>query len=272
MKKYFVKSADGTNLCVEEAGNPAGKPILFIHGFSSSRLAFRWQFNSPLLQGYRLVSFDLRGHGESDQPLAAEFYTEGARWADDVRAIIEAAGLDNPILVGWSLGGRVIGQYLSTYGQAGLAGINFVSSRGFVDPNVNVLGPAMDAYRSTADSDLVRRIESTLKFIRYCYNDNVSEEEYIFNVAINMVVPWQVRSAIFGWSADFYKALSEIDIPCLVTHGRMDRVILPTAAEMMAGIIKTSTVSWYDDCGHSPCVEEPDRFNAELARFVAAAG
>ena len=63
----------------------------------------------------------------------------GAGAAADVRAVIEAKRLRRPILVGWSLGGRVLREYLIHYGDSDLGGINFLSTRPIED--ASVVGP-----------------------------------------------------------------------------------------------------------------------------------
>ena len=56
-----------------------------------------------LREEFRLVAYDLHGHGMSEAPLEPEHYTDGKLWADDVVAIIDELRLDRPVLVGWSL-------------------------------------------------------------------------------------------------------------------------------------------------------------------------
>jgi non-heme chloroperoxidase len=77
-KAYAVKSADGVTLAVQEWGNPSGPEILFIHGFSQSNLSWSRQVKSDLAKEFRIVTFDLRGHGNSDKPLVPEAYRERA--------------------------------------------------------------------------------------------------------------------------------------------------------------------------------------------------
>jgi pimeloyl-ACP methyl ester carboxylesterase len=74
------------------------------------------------------VTFDLRGHGNSDKPDHAAAYASGEQWADDLHTVMEAAGLRRPTLVGWSLGGAIIGLYLAKYGRESTAGINLVDA------------------------------------------------------------------------------------------------------------------------------------------------
>jgi pimeloyl-ACP methyl ester carboxylesterase len=89
----------------------AGDPVLFVHGNVSSSLF--WQPTMLALpDGYRPLAVDLRGFGETDpEPVDA---TRGlGDYADDLAAVIEALGLTSVHLVGWSMGGGVVLQYLT---------------------------------------------------------------------------------------------------------------------------------------------------------------
>src|SRR6201995_3958306 len=96
---------------VLEADGGAGAPVLFVHGNVSSSLF--WQPTMLALPaGFRALALDLRGFGDTDPaPVDA---TRGLRdYADDLAATIEALGLDRVHLVGWSMGGGVVLQYLA---------------------------------------------------------------------------------------------------------------------------------------------------------------
>jgi pimeloyl-ACP methyl ester carboxylesterase len=83
-----------------------------------------------------------------------------------------------------------------------------------------------------------------------------------------------VRDAIAGWATDpaaTIAALRKVAVPVLITHGRLDRLVLPAAAEMTAAAVAGARISWYEDCGHSPFYEDAPRYNRELAAFAAAA-
>lgn len=265
---YSVRSTDGTRLVISECGNPDGKPLLLIHGIAQSRLCFSKQTSSKLAESFRIVSFDLRGHGESDKLREAEAYIDGKRWADDVAAVMERASLDRPILVGWSLGGRVIAQYLHVFGDAAISGINFVGSRTIVDPQKSTLGPGASYLTPMQSENLGTCIDATASFLRSCVAQPLPMNDLVYMMGYNMVSPWYARAATLKWPGDFSKALSSISVPCLVTHGRLDEVILPAAAELTAKHISHAKLSWYPDSGHSPFWEDADRFNGELADFA----
>ena len=63
-RKTTLMTSDGAEIILEEAGNPAGAEIVFIHGFSLSRLCWMKQLRGKLAHDFRMVAYDLRGHGE----------------------------------------------------------------------------------------------------------------------------------------------------------------------------------------------------------------
>jgi pimeloyl-ACP methyl ester carboxylesterase len=267
-----VATPDGVTVSVCEWGNPAGPEILFIPGLAQSVLSFNRQTDSALAREFRLVAYDLRGHGLSDKPADPACYREGRRWADELAAVLAAKRLRKPVLVGWSLGGRVLRQYLMHYGDGALSGINFLASRPIEDPGI--VGPASKAMQNATARDLAGRIATSVAFLRACYEKQPTDADFVTAVAYNFLLPFEVRDAIGGWATDpdaVRAALAAVKVPTLVTHGRRDQLILPAAAAMTAAAIKGATVSLYDDCGHAPFYEDAARYNRELAAFVTKA-
>jgi pimeloyl-ACP methyl ester carboxylesterase len=178
--------------------------------------------------------------------------------------------LHAPVIAGWSLGGRVIRQYLMHYGDRRLGGINFVSCRPIEDPNVSLRN--YPPIPSDGSRDLATCIETAIAFLRACFNEQPNQEDFEQMLAFNMIVPLEVREAIAGWAtgiSETIKALNTVTVPTLITHGTADRLILPAAAQMTATAIKHSTISLYEGCGHSPFFEFAARFNRELTKLVA---
>src|SRR5438046_7107704 len=99
MKSHTITGGGGLQLHLVESGNPRGRSILFIHGFSQCWLAWSRQLSSDLTRSHRLVAMDMRGHGSSDRPAGG--YDDSKLWADDVDAVIRELDLDQPILSGW---------------------------------------------------------------------------------------------------------------------------------------------------------------------------
>jgi len=104
-KAVSVKTPDGLTISAQDWGNPNGPEILFIHGFSQSHLSWIKQVTSnDLAKEFHMVTYDLRGHGNSDKPFEPERYKTSKYWGDEVQAVMDATGLKRPVLVGWSYG------------------------------------------------------------------------------------------------------------------------------------------------------------------------
>jgi pimeloyl-ACP methyl ester carboxylesterase len=240
-----------------------------VHGFAQCHLCFEPQIGA-LGEHCRVVAFDFRGHGASEQPADPAAYQGHRVWADDLATVMAATGLKRPVLVGWSMGGRVIRQYLINYGDAAIAGVNFVASQ--VIEEQRFRGPG--APKALPDQlTLEAEIDYTIAFLDACFGKKPSEAAFRRALGYNMRVPAAVRRAIAGWSTATpltIDALRKVRVPVLISHGRQDTVVLPAAAEMTADTIAHARLSWFDDCGHSLFVEDAVRFNDELTAFVAA--
>src|SRR5471032_1090727 len=79
-KPISVKTPDGLTISAQEWGNPAGPEILFIHGYSQSYLSWIRQVDSDLAKEFHIVTYDLRGHGNSDKPLDPARYRDSKAW------------------------------------------------------------------------------------------------------------------------------------------------------------------------------------------------
>jgi pimeloyl-ACP methyl ester carboxylesterase len=271
MRTHRVIGGGGCGLHVEEAGDPDGPPILFLHGFSQCRLAFRRQFDDGRLAAHRLVRFDLRGHGRSDKP--AEGYGDGALWAADVAAVIEALGLERPVVVGWSYGTIVTLDYLRHAGAGALAGFVVVAGSSKIGAEMmKHRGPAFaPLLQGLYSDDAAESVAALSGFVRACVADDPGDEELAFALGYNVAVPPFVRRALFKRPPlDNDDLLARLDLPGLVIHGGRDTITLTTMAEHNARQWPGARLSVYDEAGHSPFIEAPQRFDRDLAAFVEA--
>lgn len=270
-RRQWITAPDGVGIEVREWGDPNGPPLLLITGVAQSYLSFAKQYAAPELQGFRIVSYDPRGHGVSDKPTTLDAYG-GRRWSDEVAAVIAGLGLERPVIAGWSLGGRILRQYLVDYGDAALGGVAFISCRPVEVPEV--VGPG-NAVLPTVDlADPASRIGVALQFLRNCFGREPSATDLAFMLGYNVMCPWEIRQLIGKWLtpvAVSEEALRKVRVPALVVHGSDDILVLPRAGEITASLIPHARTSWFAGCGHSVFFEDADRFNRELADFATAA-
>jgi pimeloyl-ACP methyl ester carboxylesterase len=274
MKTHTVAGGGGLQLHVREWGPADRPPILFIHGWSQNHLCWDKQYQSALRDEFRLVAYDLRGHGMSQAPLGREHYTDAKLWADDLAAIIDRLGLDRPVLVGWSYGAFVICDYVREYGQDRIAAIDFVEGAVKLGQAAfgTLIGPGFLGHfaGATAD-DLPVNIAAMRSFVRACIVKPVPDDDLETAVCWNVTVPAAIRAHLAAREIDCDDVLGTLGVPVLVTQGRADSVVLPAMAEHVLAACATAEASWYDGVGHVPHLEEPERFNRELAELTRRA-
>ncbi len=268
MTIHRVKGGAGTELCVEETGNAAGRPVLFIHGFSQCRLSWTRQLRSDLGDDLRLVALDLRGHGLSEQP--AGVYGEASQWADDIAAVITELDLREPILCGWSYGGAVIGDYISCHGVDALGGIAMVSAVSRLgEPLIPFAGPQFLACLPGMFSDQVTESSTAVEtFVRLCRSSAPDPEEFYSVVGYTTLVPPHVRQGMLSRTVNYDHLFAGLHLPVLITHGLDDNIVAPTMSQQLERLIPNARVSYYAHVGHMPFREDTLRFNAELRAFA----
>jgi non-heme chloroperoxidase len=271
MKAHTVKGGGGLQLHVREWGKADGPPILFIHGWSQNHLCWAKQYESVLADEFRLVAYDLRGHGMSEAPLGAEHYADGRLWADDVAAIVAELGLERSVLVGWSYGSFVICDYIRAYGQDRIAAIDFVEGAAKLGEAAfgTLIGPGfLDHFVGATVDDLPTNIQTMRSFVRTCLVKPVSDDDIETAVCWNVLVASGIRANLGARELDCDDVLRSLEVPLLVTQGRADTVVLPAMADHILATCPTAEASWYDGVGHVPHLEEPGRFNRELAELT----
>ena len=274
MNVHSVTGGGGLRLHVREWGRADGPPILFIHGWSQNHLCWARQYESELADEFRLVAYDLRGHGMSEAPLEPEHYTDGRLWADDVAAIIDELHLDRPVLVGWSYGAFVICDFVRAYGQGRIAAIDFVEGAVKLSEAAfgTFIGPGfLDHFVGATADDLPTNIEAMRSFVRTCVVKPVSDDDLETAMCWNVMVPATIRANLAARAIDCDDVLGALRVPLLVTQGRADSVVLPAMAEHVLATCPAAEASWYEGVGHVPHLEEPERFNRELAELTRRA-
>jgi non-heme chloroperoxidase len=271
MKVHEIRGGGGLRLHVREWGKADGPPILFIHGWSQNHLCWVKQYESALADEFRLVAYDLRGHGMSEAPLEPEHYTDDELWADDVAAIIDELGLDRTVLVGWSYGAFVICDYIRAYGQDRIAAVNFVEGAVKLGETAfgTLIGPGfLDHFVGATADDLPTNIATMRSFVKVCASKPLPAEDFEAALCWNIAVPAPIRANLAARELDCDDVLRAVAVPLLVTQGQADTVVLPAMAEHVLATCRTAEASWYDGIGHLPHLQEPARFNRELAALA----
>jgi non-heme chloroperoxidase len=268
---HTVRGGGGLRLHVREWGKADGPPILFMHGFSQSHLCWAKQYQSALAEEFRLVAYDLRGHGMSEAPLEPVHYTDGQLWADDLAAIIAQLGLDRPVLVGWSYRSFVICDYVRAHGQERIAAVDFVAGAVKLGAAASgtLIGPGfLDNFSDVTADDLPTNIRGMRGLVRSFSAEPLPPDDVETLLCSSMTVPTRIRANLAAREIDGDDVLRALAVPLLVTQGRADTIVLPAMAEHILATCPTAEPSWYEGVAHTPHLEQPERFNRELAELT----
>ncbi|MDG2243732.1 MAG: alpha/beta hydrolase [Rhodospirillaceae bacterium] len=268
-------------LNVVEAGSKDGKEILFIHGVSQSYLSWSAQLSSDQLQVFRMVAFDLRGHGNSAKPWKSEDYYDSKIWAEDVAAVIAAKGLMKPVVVAWSYGGVVLMDYIRHHGTSGIAAINLVANTAVLmdriedpKPGDETIMRQMIANQSLQQSpNIEANIESVNLSVSLLTEVEMGDAWLQKARMTSMMTPSYVRRALAGRKIDNKDLAGSLsDIPTLLSYGAKDGSVTDPMAEKFRSTYRQTITSKYDGIGHSLFAEDSERFNKELYKFANSIG
>src|SRR5215813_11754261 len=106
------ENSGGIDIYYEDHG--AGQPVVLIHGYPLSGRAWDKQVPALLEAGYRVITYDRRGFGNSSQPSTGYDYDT---FASDLKALIDELDLHDVTLVGHSMGTGEVTRYIGKYGS-----------------------------------------------------------------------------------------------------------------------------------------------------------
>jgi len=266
----YVKTNDGVRLYYEEAGS--GRPIVLIHGGRMSLLWWRKQL-PELSRQFGVIALDLRAAGRSDKPAAGH---RTARQAKDIRDLIEALGLYDVTLVGWSMGARVVLAYYELFRAERLLSIVLVDETPKHDMELEESAKAAVVHTppnlaETTHVDDAQQVRESIPTMFSPENaPRLTREELDWMVAESLRMPLDAALLLKAeyLSQDWRGLLPSIETPTLILTGRHGGVY-PACAYMAAHIPGAKLVV-FEHSGHVPFYEEPAKFNAVVAEFVAS--
>lgn len=269
----YIASSDGTPLCVYETGNPQGRPLLFIHGFSQSYAVFKRQFESDLAKDFRIVAFDLRGHGCSGKPWSEAAYTGTKVWADDVAAVIAARKLVRPVIIGWSFGGYVTIDYVRHYGNDVAAALVLVGSNAGLppaptDPAVLARLAAQREANKTLPPDIELQLRNGKQFVSLMTSKPAPQDMQDIMFATNQMMPPYARRAMSSLALTNDDLVEKITTPVFFHVGTRDLSQPNDVIRAVAARMPKASVQTFDGAGHALFIDSPEEFNAALRQVV----
>src|SRR5947209_5321527 len=118
-----TENSTSIDLYYEDHGQ--GQPVVLIHGYPLDGHSWEQQSAALLGAGYRVITYDRRGFGQSSQPTTGYDYDT---FAADLKVVLDTLRLTDVVLVGFSMGTGEVARYVSTYGSERVAKVAFLAS------------------------------------------------------------------------------------------------------------------------------------------------
>jgi pimeloyl-ACP methyl ester carboxylesterase len=272
----FIEARDGTEIYVKDWGHEGGRPVILMHGWPLSADSWDDQALALAEAGYRVLAYDRRGFGRSDQPWDGYDYDT---FADDLADVIESAELEGGIaLVGFSMGGGEVARYMSRHGGKGVTQAALI---GAVVPYLLKTADNPDG----ADQSVFEEIKAGIRkdradFFRSFFKDfygvgvlshPVSQGvlDHAWTLAMQAGLKGTLACVDAFGTTDFRPDLPSINVPVLIIHGTADQTVpIDPSARAAAAGIKGARLIEYDGAPHGLFATHKDRLTADLLEFL----
>jgi non-heme chloroperoxidase len=253
-----------------------GQAVVLIHGYPLNGNTWERQERELLAAGYRVISYDRRGFGQSSQPTEGYDYDT---FAADLSTLLEELDLNDVVLAGFSMGTGEVVRYLANYGSTR---ISKAALLGTIPPFLL----KTDDNPEGVDGQVFEDIKAAIVKDRYAffkaffdnfYNvdelgpDRISDQAWqaSFNVAVG-ASPHASYVCVDTWLTDFRDDLPKIDIPVLVVHGTADRTLpISATADRLPDLLDDVRLVRVENGPHNIGWTHPDEVNAALLGFIA---
>jgi non-heme chloroperoxidase len=269
-REEFIEVEPNVKLHVTDLGE--GKPVVLIHGWPLSDAMFEYQYAALVEKNYRVIGITLRGFGLSDKPGGKYNYDV---FADDIKVVLDRLKIKDATIGGFSMGGATVIHYVAKYKAAHVS-------------KLALFGAAAPLWTKRSDFNYGLWTKEDVTGLITLNNTNRPAlfESFgkIFSANETSISPghgaWlgtiQAQASPYAMGealktlrdADLREDLKSIKIPTLILHGKLDKICSYELAEQMHAAISNSKLVAFEKSGHALFIEELEKFNAELIKFV----
>lgn len=252
-----------------------GQPVILIHGWPLSGKMWEYQVEKVVEAGFRCITYDRRGFGQSDRPWDGYDYDTLAK---DLNDIITKLGLVDAIIVGFSMGGGEVARYIGNYGTSKLAKAALISA---VPPFMLKTDDNPDGLEKEVFEGFKKEIRNDRpgflagfgkKFLNFEDNtDKISEDlaNFYWGVACSASPKATIDCVDSFGLTDFREDLKKVDIPTLVVHGDADQIVpIEISGKKSADMIGQATYKVVEGAPHGLILTHTHEFNRILIDFL----
>ncbi|HSN03619.1 MAG TPA: alpha/beta fold hydrolase [Nitrospira sp.] len=255
---------NGISIAYHDQGK--GPPIVFLHAFPLNRTMWAQQ-EAALSSNFRVITIDLRGHGESDAPL---WHYSLDQAADDIRGLLDHLSIPQAVLVGLSMGGYILLAFHRKYADR-VKGMVLADTRAQADTPEGKEGRfqmAQIAYKQGASAIADIMIPKLLSSATIRTRPEIVQQ-------VRTMIEGNQMSGIVGdlmamaERPDSVPLLKEITCPTQIIVGDLDQATPPSEAKLMAEQIPHARLAIIPDAAHLANMEQPEMFSAIVGEFAS---
>jgi non-heme chloroperoxidase len=256
----------------------AGQPVVLIHGYPLNGHSWEHQTRDLLAAGYRVITYDRRGFGQSSKVGSGYDYDT---FAADLNTLLETLDLRDVVLVGFSMGTGELARYVSKYGHERVAKLAFLASlEPFLvageDNQEGVPRDVFDGIEAAATGD---RYAWFTDFFSNFYNldenlgSRISQEAVTasWNVAVSSA-PVAAHAVVSSWIEDFrsdVEAVRASGKPALILHGTADNILpIDATARRFRQLLPEADYVEIDGAPHGLLWTHADEVNTAMRTFL----
>ena len=268
-REEFIQVEKNVKLHVTDLGE--GKPVVLIHGLPLSDAMFEYQYQYLVEKGCRVIGITLRGFGRSDKPYGAYNYDV---FAQDIKTVLDKLNIQQATLGGFSMGGAVALHYVAKYNSAHVAKLALF---GAAAPIWTSRPDYPYGFTQEAVNDLIALSKTNRPQLLENFGKIFSATEtsmppslgaWLFNINMEASPYATTQGLIALRDTDLRSELGKVNMPTVIFHGAKDKICDFAMAEQMHKGIKKSAIVRFENSGHGLFVEEREKFNKELVKFI----
>ncbi len=265
-----IRTSDGVRIAVFDP-NPRGKEVvLLVHGWPLSHKIFEYQENLLLCRGYRVISIDLRGFGDSEMPAEGYDYDRMAR---DIFEVVRRLGLKCFVLGGFSMGGAIVLRYMRLFQGYGVKKLMLFAAAAPCWTRREGFPYGMT--REMVDKMICQILEDRPQFAHTFAHEQLlacphseAVKNWFEDIALSATMHGTVMTAISLRDEDGRKDLCAVQVPTAIFQGNRD-VVVPRELTMYQYTHIPGAVM-YELCnsGHGMMYDEQEIFNHYMMEFL----
>jgi pimeloyl-ACP methyl ester carboxylesterase len=267
------ENSSTVNIYYEDHGS--GPPVVLIHGYPLT--GHSWEKQNPMLleNGFRVITYDRRGFGQSSQPTVGYDYDT---FAADLNIIMTTLDLHDATLCGFSMGTGEVARYIGNYGSARLRRVAFL---GPIPPYLlktadNPTGVDRSVFDGIMDAIRADRYAYLTSFFKdfYALDENLGTRISDDAVHASFLVaaaasPHATLACVPAWLTDFRRDIAKVDVPTLILQGTHDRILpIDSCARVLRERLPTAQYLEIDGAPHGLMWTHHSEVNNALQGFV----